>query len=254
MSHTLREWLAEAPYTLAMSSGFFGFFAHTGMLEVLVEEGLYPKRVVGASAGAMVAGAYAHGIAPIELARELSSVKRADFWDPRPGLGLLRGRRFREKLERMLGDARVEDTKLPTALVVHDVLAHRPVARTFGSLASVIHASCAVPGLFQPVWLDGRPYLDGGILDRPGLSAIGKGERTLHHHLASRSPWRNAAAVQVPRRDKLTALVLEDLPRSGPFRLEAGYKAYKAARRATRRALSLPIKNEVVRLSVLEGG
>ena len=42
---TLREWLEEAPYALGMSSGFFGFFAHCGVLTVLEEEGLLPERV-----------------------------------------------------------------------------------------------------------------------------------------------------------------------------------------------------------------
>jgi len=103
----------------------------------------------------------------------------------------------------------------------------------------VIHASCAVPGLFHPVWLDGRPLLDGGILDRPALTALGPTERTLHHHLASRSPWR--FRIDVPRRPGLTALVLEQLPRAGPFALAEGHRAYALAREATRRALALPI-------------
>ena len=39
---TLREWLAQGPFTLAMSSGFFGFFAHAGVLLALREAGLAP--------------------------------------------------------------------------------------------------------------------------------------------------------------------------------------------------------------------
>ena len=49
----LGEWLGERPFSLAMSSGFFGFFAHTGVVEVLDEEGLRPARLYGASAGAL---------------------------------------------------------------------------------------------------------------------------------------------------------------------------------------------------------
>jgi NTE family protein len=236
---TLADWLAQEPFTLAMSSGFFGFFAHAGVLEALVEAGHVPRRVVGSSAGALVAGAYGAGVPPPELARELCAVRRAEFWDPGPGLGLLRGRRFRARLHALMGERRLEDAVLPTTLVVHDVLAHRPVPRGFGSMAAVIHASCAVPGLFQPVWLEGRPFLDGGILDRPALTALSPGERTLHHHLASRSPWRRK--LEVPRRDNLVALVLGGLPRSGPFALPAGPVAYARAREATRAALRQPV-------------
>ena len=247
---TLREWLRERPFTLVLSSGFFGFFAHTGMLEALVEEGLRPRRVVGSSAGALVGGAYAAGIDPAALADELLRVKRADFWDPGLGLGLLRGQRFRAQLERIIGDIRIEDGRVPTSLVVHDVLAHAPRALSTGALAPIIQASCAVPGLFQPVWIDGRPYLDGGILDRPGTSPLVDGERTLYHHLASRSPWRalGSPGMQIPARNGLTALVLESLPRSGPFKLEVGAQAYERARAATRTALRARLAGPILRI------
>ena len=46
---TLREWLAEGPFTLALSSGFFGFFAHAGVVSVLEAEGLRPARIAGSA-------------------------------------------------------------------------------------------------------------------------------------------------------------------------------------------------------------
>jgi len=54
---THHEWLAAAPYTLALGAGFFGFFAHTGVLRALEESGVSrPRRVVGVSAGALAGG------------------------------------------------------------------------------------------------------------------------------------------------------------------------------------------------------
>src|SRR5262245_21144563 len=97
---TLREWLALGPYTLALSSGFFGFYAHTGFVAVLEREGLPPDRVTGSSAGALVAGLWAAGLDAPAIEAELRRLRRADFWDPRPGAGLLAGRLFRRKLER----------------------------------------------------------------------------------------------------------------------------------------------------------
>ncbi len=242
MSPTLRDWLAEEPFTLTMSSGFFGFFAHTGVLEALVEAGLRPRRVTGSSAGALVGGLYAAGLEPDRIAEELLAIERAHFWDPAPGLGLLRGRLFRNELERLVGGARLEDSRVPTSLVIHDVLAHRPVARSTGELAPIIHASCAVPLLFQPVWIDRRPFLDGGILDRSGTTPLAPDERTLYHHLASKSPWRAVGSIgmRIPERAGLSTLVLDDLPRAGPFRIEVGPRAYAAARAATKEALGRP--------------
>ena len=96
---TLREWLASAPFTLAMSSGFFGFFAHAGAMSALEDEGLVPARVCGSSAGALVAGLWASGVSARRLCEELLLLRREHFWDVRPGLGLLRGSLFRARLE-----------------------------------------------------------------------------------------------------------------------------------------------------------
>ena len=63
----LGDWLEEAPFSLAMSSGFFGFFAHAGVLAALDESALIPKQLSGSSAGALVSVAYAAGLAPRDL-------------------------------------------------------------------------------------------------------------------------------------------------------------------------------------------
>jgi NTE family protein len=52
--------------------------------------------------------------------------------------------------------------------------------------------------------------------------------------------------MEIPRREGMTALVIEDLPRVGPFRLEEGPRAFEAARAAARRAMDLPIEAGVV--------
>jgi NTE family protein len=253
---TLRAWLREAPFTLAMSSGFFGFYAHAGVLTTLEDEGLLPVAAAGSSAGALVAGAWASGVDAPALAAALLKLRREDFWDPAPGAGLLRGDAFRDLLHATLRKHVFSACRVPFAASTYDVLRRRThVART-GDLARAIHASCAVPLMFRPVWIDGRPHLDGGLRDRPGLAGVAPGARVLHHHLASRSPWRAPGdpALSPPRREGLVALVLEGLPRSGPFRLDEGRRAFEAAREATREALARPVSGGVVRLDVARAG
>jgi NTE family protein len=242
MKPTLREWLTERPFSLGMSAGFFGFFAHTGVMTVLEDAGLLPDRVSGASAGALVGGLWAAGLDAVTLRDELVQLRREDFWDPQPGFGLLRGRLFRERLERLLPVSQFHQARTPVAVSVFDVLSRRTRAIDAGALAPAIQASCTLPGLFHPTWHEGRPLLDGGILDRAGLTGMPAGERVLHHHLGSRSPWRrkNSAALDAPSRPGLTALVIDGLPRVGPFRLEQGIKAFDAARRAAQVALGRP--------------
>jgi NTE family protein len=236
---TLREWLRERPFSLGLSSGFFGFFAHSGLLTVLEDEALLPARLAGSSAGALVAGLWASGVDGPRLSDELHALRRAHFWDPRPGLGLLRGRLFRERLDALLGTPTFAACRAPVAISVYDTLARATRVLSTGALAPAIQASCAVPFLFQPVWVGGRPLLDGGIADRPGLDGLpDDGTRVLHHHLASRSPWRHT--LHVPARRGLLALAIRGLPRVGPFRLEEGPRAFTAARRAVQEALGRP--------------
>lgn len=245
---TVREWLRERPYALALSSGFFGFFAHTGLMVVLEDEGLLPDRLSGSSAGALVAGLWASGLPAARIRDELHALRREHFWDPGPGLGLLRGRLFRDRLESILPSPTFAGCRAPVSVSVYDVITRSTRVVEDGPLAPALQASCCVPFLFHPVWHRGRPLLDGGIADRPGVLGLPPGARALHHHLASRSPWRKAggASMEIPVRPGLVSLVLGALPRVGPFRLEEGPRAFEAARRAARQALSMRVDGAAV--------
>ncbi len=239
---TLRAHLRDAPFSLVMSSGFFGFFAHAGVLAALEDERLLPGSVGGSSAGALIAALWASGRSAVELRDALGRLRRSDFWDPRPGLGLLRGKKFRSKVESLLVARRFEACRVPCFAVVHDVFAGRPVAVQEGEIAPAIVASCAVPGLFHPVRRGARLYVDGGVSDRPGLVGAEPGARILHHHLVSRSPWRGSEdpALVPPVREGLICLAIDGLPRLGPFRLERGMQAYEHAKARTHEALARP--------------
>jgi NTE family protein len=244
----LGEWLGDGKqpgFALTMSSGFFSFYAHTGFLSVLEENGLLPARISGSSAGALVGGAWAAGLPAAALATELEALERRDFWDPGLGAGLLRGRLFQERLERLLPVKSFAETRVPVAMSVFEIRGRRTRVVETGDLATAIRASCAVPFLFHPVRIDGRSYYDGGILDRPGLEGMPAGERVLFHHIASRSPWRSKSEP-MPSRAGMVTLAIENLPRSGPFKLDQGRLAYRAAREATKKALDQPISDEKV--------
>ena len=185
-----------------------------------------------------------------ESADALLGLDRKDFWDPAPGLGLLRGRKFDALLRRVLPVTSFAACAQPVFISVFDIGRRATRVVTDGDLPTAIRASCAVPGMFHPVVVDGRACWDGGILDRPGLVGMPAG-RTLFHHIASRSPWRRrgSAALALPSRPELISLVIDKLPRSGPFKLEAGRAALAAARAATARALDQPIADGAVALA-----
>jgi NTE family protein len=243
---SLADHLADRSFALALSSGFFGFYAHAGVAEALEEAGLRPSRLSGSSAGALVAGLWAAGMPAAEMTAELALLERADFWDPAPGLGLLRGELFRRRLERLLPVGSFAACRVPLSVSAFDLGARRTVVLEAGDLASALVASCAFPGLLQPVRREGRLLSDGGIADRPGLAGLRAqpaGEATLYHCLTSRSPWRRrrSPVFAVPERRDTITLRISGLPRVNPFRLAAGRAAIAAARDAARRALASPL-------------
>lgn len=224
---TRAQWLAREPFTLVLGAGFFGFFAHTGFLQALEAAGLHPRRIVGCSAGALAGGLWASGLSADALAEELLALRRDEFWDPGLPLGgLLRGRKFNAKLRRVLARSGVEhvhECRVPFAAVVHDVLRRRVLALEAGRLDLAIQASCTVPLMFRPVWVDGRLLVDGGVSDRIGEVALAPDERALLHWLPSSRRALGSRRVAPPAEGPARLTVITpDLPRVTPFRLEQG--------------------------------
>ncbi|MEL6543785.1 MAG: patatin-like phospholipase family protein [Myxococcota bacterium] len=242
----LRDWLREGPVHIRLSSGFFGFYAHAGVMRALEEEQISIASLGGSSSGALTAGLYAAGLRGQAFETELTSLRRDDFWDPGIGLGLLRGQKLRTLLESKAPVKHIERCTIPLAVSVFDMLSLKTRVLREGPLVPAIQASAALPGMFQPVWFKRRPMLDGGILDRTSLeTAPPPGARLLFHHLTPSKRWHRAgAAVNFPpQRPGMVRLSLDDLPRINPYRLERGAQVFERAVAATRAALDLPLLN-----------
>lgn len=248
----LIDWLHQEPFTLTLSSGFFSFYAHTGMLNALEDEGLLPQRLTGSSAGALVASCWAAGLDSSEIKDILFRLRRQDFWDPGFGWGLLKGDKFRGILEDILPVKQFADCRAKLALSAYDTKSKSTIVLDRGDLIPAIYASCAIPVMFQPLNYNGYRLLDGGVKDRPAMAAIESKERVFYHHIVSVSPWRkkDSKALEIPQKDNLVALSLFDLPRCGPTKLEKGAEAFQAAYEATRRALYREVVESQVSLAI----
>lgn len=248
------DWLRTEPFTLLLSAGFFGFFAHAGLLAALEDAGLVPQRIVGVSAGALAGGLWAAGKSANVLERELKGMKRQDFWDPGfPWGGFLKGQKYDRILQNILGapqDAR--DCAIPFTGIAFDLLRWRSVALESGPLVKVIRASCALPLMFRPVRLDRMLLVDGGVADDFGFSAVGAGERIFLHYLPGNMPWAkiHKPKTKPPPQSQVNVLVAEDLPRVTPFHLERGYVAFDLIRGVARSWLDKPVA-ECGNMSVL---
>jgi NTE family protein len=135
------------------------------VLKVLHQHHIPIHCVTGISAGAIAAAAYASGATPDEIARAGCSLRLADVGEWRPGrLGLIRNQCLTRFLKRLLKAHRFEHTTMPLGVVATDFHTGDPVSFVGrGSVFEPLRASCAFPGLFQPVHHGGRVLVDGAM-------------------------------------------------------------------------------------------
>ena len=151
---------------LALGGGGALGVAHVGVLQVLRERGVVPTHVAGTSAGAIIGAAYAYGLDPYELEDRIIHASWGTFgtFTPRPGLGFLTADALRQTVRDVAGDALIEELPLPFAAVATDVDTREAHAITTGPVAEALAASIAVPGIFRPVRMGKRWYVDGGVV------------------------------------------------------------------------------------------
>jgi NTE family protein len=158
---------------LALGGGFSRGFAHLGVLQVLEQNHIPISCIAGTSVGSILGAAYASG-AP--LARIIATCRTLRFRDIArwqvSRLGLASNHRLGDLIEQVFESRRFEDLRIPMAVVATDLAIGEPVVFTHGNLCEAIRASCAFPGLFEPVRIGTRCLADGGLVAQvPTLAA-----------------------------------------------------------------------------------
>ena len=156
--------MAERRLTLgiALGGGFARGIAHVGVLKVLEEENIPVDYVAGTSVGAIIGAGYCSGMTAAELKEVACAVRFRDFGRlTLSRYGFYNSDRMVRLFARVLKCNTFEDLKIPLAIVATEFLTGEAVVFTKGALADPIRASCAYPGMFLPVEIDGRSYIDG---------------------------------------------------------------------------------------------
>ena len=170
MEHQAGQHNAPAPAIrtgvgIALGGGFARGFAHLGVLQVLEQHRIPVSCIAGTSVGSILGAAYASG-AP--LARIIATCRTLKFRDigrwSVSRLGLASNHRLGDLIERVFDSQRFEDLRIPLAVVATDLNSGEPVVLTHGNLVDAIRASCAFPGLFEPVNIGTRCLADGGLV------------------------------------------------------------------------------------------
>jgi NTE family protein len=150
---------------VALGGGFSRGFAHLGVLQVLEQNHIPISHIAGTSVGSILGAAYASG-AP--LAKILATCRDLKFRDIArwrvSRLGLASNHRLSDLMDRVFAARTFEQLRIPMAVVATDLATFDPVVFTQGPLVDAIRASCAFPGLFEPVEIGTRCLADGGLV------------------------------------------------------------------------------------------
>jgi NTE family protein len=175
-----------------------------GMLRALLEDGVTPDLMVGTSVGAVNAGWVAarpdvDGVD--ELAEIWLGLRRGDVFPISPlisAAGLLgRSNHFisndnlRSVLERHIPFQRIEDTLVPLHVVTTDLKSGRAAILTSGPAVPALLASCAIPGVYPPVTIGRRNYVDGGVANHTPITVAIELGATEVYVLPVGYPWLN---------------------------------------------------------------
>jgi NTE family protein len=180
---------------LALGGGFARGLAHIGVLKVLEEEKIPVNFIAGTSVGALIGAVYASGARPAEMAEIAARVRFRDFarWTV-SRLGFASNDRMAGMLGRWLKVKTFEELRVPLAVVATDFMTGEAVVFRSGELIGPVRASCAYPGMFLPVNLNGRLLVDGMLAHSVPATPLRKmgAERVLAVYL--KAHWANSAA------------------------------------------------------------
>ncbi len=152
---------------LALGGGAARGFAHVGVIQVLEQNGIRPDLVAGTSAGSLVAALYASGMNGTDLERAAMSMEEATLTDwtlPFNGRGVLKGDALARYVRQAVGGKVIEQMPLPLGILATDLGNGQGTLFRRGDAALAVRASSAVPGVFTPVSIAGREYVDGGLV------------------------------------------------------------------------------------------
>lgn len=148
-------------------------FAHIGMLQALEEAGISPEYVSGASMGALVGAFYSAGNDPQqikEIVMKEKLYKRENLFALSgakvKGVSLSANRKVRDILSRHIGTDQFDDLEKHFMVAVSNLTeSQTEVIDSGDGLIDYLLASMAIPGVFEPVVIDGDIYVDGGSLN-----------------------------------------------------------------------------------------
>jgi len=134
------------------------------VIKALEAQGIVPDIVVGTSAGSVVGALYAAGMNGFDLQKLALGMEEDMVSDwTLPDRGVLKGEALQDFINQKLNNQSIQKLPRPLGVVATDLQSGEMVLFRQGNTGKAVRASSAVPGVFQPVEISGREYVDGGL-------------------------------------------------------------------------------------------
>ena len=158
---------------LVLSGGGARGITHLGVIKALQEMGISFDQIAGTSAGAITGALIAHGYSPDESLKIIESSSFVRHLRPAWNrMGLLRIDTAIELYKKYIPHDSFEGLQIPLHVVAVDLGAGEQVVFEQGELIRPVLASCCLPGIFEPLLINKRQYVDGGVLNNLPVDVI----------------------------------------------------------------------------------
>lgn len=150
---------------LALGGGAAKGFAHIGVIKMLEANGIHADVVSGTSAGAVVGALYASGMDPFQLQEQAFALDESKIRDVRLfSGGLVQGQKLQDFMNQLVNNRPLEKLNLPFAAVSTQLETGQRTVFVRGNTGQAVRASSSIPGVFEPVEISGKHYIDGGVV------------------------------------------------------------------------------------------
>lgn len=160
---------------LVLSGGGMRGAAHIGVIRFLQENDVTINEVSGVSAGAIVGSLYASGMKWDDMLKFFKSVNVTDFKKFAFGKpGFINTDKYYKTLQGLYTDDDFRALEIPLYINATNIITGENTTFSKGKLIKPILASAAFPGVYTPVEIDGKHYVDGGVLNNFPVEVLRK--------------------------------------------------------------------------------
>jgi NTE family protein len=150
---------------LALGGGAAKGFAHIGVIKMLEANGIHPDVVSGTSAGSVVGALYASGMDPFQLQETAFTLDQNNIRDVRLfSGGVVQGQKLQDYVNQLVKNRSLDKLNVPFAAVATQLETGQRTVFVRGNTGQAVRASSSVPGVFEPVEINGKHYVDGGVV------------------------------------------------------------------------------------------